>query len=97
MKIKINFGGSHRKNQKCITLLRPFMVRDALVMRTGLGSKRMETIVYDSPKLRKLLKLIGGSVSRHQPFWLNEEGTKRLKPPLCRAIQQDRLNEEDAP
>lgn len=71
-KIKITYGGSHRKNKRCREKLTPFLVPDALHLRTTLGSNRMETTAFDSPELRAMLKQIGGSVSRHQPDWLNK-------------------------
>lgn len=71
-KLKVNFGGSHRSNAKCLDRLAPYRVTGGLVLRATLGSNRMETTVWDTPEMRETLKAIKGSVSRHQPEWLNK-------------------------
>lgn len=69
-RIKVAFGGSHRKNTRCVNALKPFLA-DTLILPAGLNSKRLEATVFDSPEMRTALKAMGGSVKRFQPSWLN--------------------------
>ena len=71
-RIKISYGGSHRKNKRDYDKLAPFLA-GGCILPASLGSKRMQTTAYDSPELRAVLKQIGGSVCRFQPSWLNEK------------------------
>ena len=72
-RIQIAYGGSHRKNARCLNLLRPFLASGGGFCRYQ--SKIVEAIVYDTPELRAVLKQCGGSVCRQQPSWLNENRT----------------------
>lgn len=72
-RIKISFGGSHRKNARCLDRLRPFLSGSSILPRYQ--SKVLEAVAYDTPELRELLKALGGSVCRHQPEWLNANHT----------------------
>lgn len=71
-KIRITFGGSHRKNARDCRALQKFLVPGALIMPATMGTKRLSGTAYDSPELREVLKQIRGSVARHQPSYLNE-------------------------
>lgn len=69
VKLRISFGGSHRKNARCFAALKPFLA-NTLTLPVSLGSKRLLGTVYDSPEMRETLKRIGGSICRKQPSYL---------------------------
>lgn len=70
-RVKISFGGSHRKNARCIAALRPF-TDGSTFLPASLGSKRLIGTAFDTQEMRDTLKRLGGSVCRFQPSWLNE-------------------------
>lgn len=70
-RLKISFGGSHRKNRRCMDKLRPFLQANGIVL-PRYQSKVLEATAFDTPEMRAALKECGGSICRWQPSYLNE-------------------------
>jgi hypothetical protein len=89
-KLRISFGGSHRKNAKCVSALKPFLA-DTLMLPTGLGSKRYQATVFDTPACREIMQRIGAMVARNQPSYLNSTEGAKGRPAMKQAAQTQKL------